>query len=132
FLDHVYRLFDASGPTEATRAAAEGAVVTLENGGTGPHPAIVTEDATLPGMTLYRPADLAPFGADRKLPVLLWGNGACANTTQEHKNFLNELASHGYMILAIGLLDQIDERAEASRLSTHSGQLIAALDWILE
>ncbi len=106
-------------------------MATLENGGTGPHAAIVTEDATLPGMTLFRPDDLTAFGGDRKLPVLLWGNGACANTTREHKNFLNEIASHGYIILAIGLLDQIDERNETSRQPTHSGQLIAALDWIV-
>jgi hypothetical protein len=82
-------------------------------------------------MTIYRPRDLAPFGDERKLPILLWGNGACANTTQEHKNFLNEIASHGYIVLGIGLLDQIDERDETSRQPTRSSQLIEALDWIL-
>lgn len=39
----------------------------MENGGTGPYSAIVTEDPTLPGMTIFRPRDLAPFGAERKL-----------------------------------------------------------------
>jgi CubicO group peptidase (beta-lactamase class C family) len=128
FLDEAYRLAGASG---AAPDAPEGAVVIIENGGTGPHPAIVTEDATLPGMTIFRPRDLTPFDGDRKLPLLLWGNGACANTAQEHKNFLNELASHGYLILAIGLLDQIHDRGETSRLPTHSRQLLEALDWVL-
>lgn len=106
--------------------------VVIEQGGRGPYAAIATEDATLPGMTIYRPRDLSPFGEEAKLPVVLWGNGACANTTQEHKNFLSEIASHGYLILGIGLLDQIDERDETSRRPTNAGQLIEALDWILE
>jgi hypothetical protein len=73
---------------------------------------------------------LSPFGNENKLPVLLWGNGACANSTEEHKNFLNEIASHGYVILGIGLLDQIENRDESSRKRTQSSQLLAALDWI--
>jgi CubicO group peptidase (beta-lactamase class C family)/dienelactone hydrolase len=130
FLEQAYRLFDTPGSalTEPTKTA--GAVVILENGGRGPHPAIVTEDPSLPGMTIFRPADLGSFRAEQKLPVLLWGNGACANTTQEHKNFLNEIASHGYLVLAVGLLDQIEHRGDTSRLPTHSRQLLAALDWI--
>jgi dienelactone hydrolase len=112
-------------------ASVATAEVVLENGGTGAFPAIATEEATLPGMTLFRPRDLAAFGPQRPLPVLLWGNGACANTTQEHKNFLNELASHGYLILGIGPLSQIDQRDERSRERTQSSQLIHALDWIL-
>jgi acetyl esterase/lipase/enterochelin esterase-like enzyme len=105
--------------------------VVIEDGGTGPYPAVVTEDRTLPGMTIFRPRDLKSIGVDAKLPILLWGNGACANTTQEHKKFLNEIASHGYVILAIGLLDQIHERNESSRKMTESGQLLDALDWIV-
>lgn len=105
--------------------------IKIEDGGQGPYPAIATESSSLPGMTIYQPLDLTPFGPERKLPVLLWGNGACANTTEEHKNFLNELASHGYIVLGIGLLDQIEKRTDASRQRTKSSQLIAALDWII-
>ncbi len=124
-------------PTPPEQASTSSAVesespgVIIEEGGTGPHPAFVTEDRTLPGTTIYRPRDLSAFGAVHKLPVLLWGNGACANTTQEHKNFLNEIASHGYVVLAIGLLDQIENRDETSRQMTRSSQLLTALDWIL-
>ena len=113
------------------RAESGSRCVIIEGGGTGPHPAIATEAWTLPGMTIFRPRELAAFGTDQKLPVLLWGNGACANTTQEHKNFLNQIASHGYVILAIGELDQIEDRDETSRKVTRSGQLLTALDWIL-
>jgi len=106
-------------------------VHTLEEGGTGPHKAIVTEDPGLPGMTIYRPRDLSPFFGEQRLPVLLWGNGACANTTQEHKNFLNEIASQGYLVLAIGRLDQIEVRDDRSRGPTQSIQLLEALGWII-
>ena len=105
--------------------------VVIEDGGTGPHPAVATEARTLPGMTLFRPRDLSAFGDEKKLPVLLWGNGACANTTFEHKNFLNEIASHGYLIVAIGLLDEIHERGAGSRQKTKSSQLLTGLDLIL-
>lgn len=105
--------------------------VELEDGGQGPYSAIVTESPTLAGMTIYRPDNLTAFGNEQELPVLLWGNGACANTTEEHKNFLNEIASHGYIVLGIGPLDQLEQRDESSRQRTSASQLIAALDWII-
>ncbi len=105
--------------------------VKVEDGGQGPYSAIATESPFFFGMTIYRPKDLSPFGSEQMLPVLLWGNGACANTTEEHKNFLSEIASHGYIILGIGLLDQLNERDESSRQRTNSSQLLAALDWIV-
>jgi dienelactone hydrolase len=125
FLEHAYRL--AASPEPDNRALA----ITLEDGGTGPFPAIVTEDPALPGFAIYRPKELAPFAGERKLPVLLWGNGACANTSNGHKNFLNEIASHGYIVLAIGPLSQVEETDERSRQPTHSQQMIEALDWVL-
>ena len=127
FLAQAYRLVGVEAPVsdKADR------VVVLEQGGRGGFPAIVTEEAALPGITVFRPRDLAPFGGERKLPVLLWANGACANTTYEHKNFLNEIASHGYLVLGIGLLDELEERGEASREPTQASQLLVALDWIL-
>lgn len=132
FLDAAYRMAGAAPASKtASDAGAKPSEVILEQGGTGPYPAVVTEDAGLPGMTLYRPRDLAPFGGERKLPILLWGNGACANTTFEHKNFLNEIASHGYLVLGIGLLSELEERGEPSRQPTSSAQLLTALDWIL-
>lgn len=131
FLAQAYQLVPEQAGSSDKPAKTGNGVVVIENGGTGSFPAIVTEDASLPGMTIFRPRDLTPFGTERKLPILLWGNGACANTTQEHKNFLNEIASHGYVVLAIGFLDQIDLRDATSRRPTKSGQLLTALDWIL-
>jgi acetyl esterase/lipase len=117
--------------TPKAEVANKSPYVVIEGGGTGPYPAVATEAWTLPGMTIFRPRDLSTFGGDNKLPIIVWGNGACANTTQEHKNFLNELASNGYVIVAIGLLDEIHERGEGSRQKTTPDQLLTGLDWVL-
>lgn len=70
--------------------------------GSGPYPAVREEPASLPTHTVYRPADLskAPM-----LPVLLWANGGCRNTSVEFTRFLGELASHGYLVIAVGRSD---------------------------
>lgn len=67
--------------------------------GTGPYPATREEPASLPTHTVYRPADLS---STPKLPVLLWANGGCRNTSVEFTRFLGELASHGYLVVAVG------------------------------
>ncbi len=105
--------------------------IKVEDGGQGPFSAIATESTALTGITIYQPKDLSPFGTESKLPVLLWGNGACANTTEEHRNFLNEIASHGYIVLGIGPLSEIEQRSDISRERTSSSQMLAALDWII-
>lgn len=115
--------------TEKREDAPQG--IKVEDGGSGPYSAIATESPFLAGMTIYRPLDLAPFGHEKKLPVLLWGNGACANTTEEHKNFLNEIASHGYIVLGIGPLNQLEKRDETARQRTNASQMLSALDWII-
>ena len=75
----------------------------VEGGGTGPYKAIVTGDAGIPDYTIYRPADLqAPVAIGGKLPVILFGNGGCANSSEGFERFLTEIASHGYIVIAIG------------------------------
>jgi len=67
--------------------------------GTGPYPATREEPTSLPTHTIYRPADLS---STPKLPILLWANGGCRNTSVEFTRFLGELASHGYLVVAVG------------------------------
>ena len=64
----------------------------IENGGSGEYKAIMMEEASLPTHTIFRPADLKPFGKKNPLPILVWGNGACANNPREHINFLNAIS----------------------------------------
>ena len=100
----------------------------VEDGGTGPYSAVMVTDSTLPTHTIFRPADLSRFGKKNKLPIIAWGNGACANSPWEHVNFLSELASHGYLVIAIGPMPVEGERGSGRSTSS---QLIDAIDWAI-
>ncbi len=77
----------------------------VQGGGTGPYKAIVAGDASLPNFTIYRPQDLSSV---EKLPILLYANGGCANSTVQMRFLLNEVASHGYMVVGIGPYEEED------------------------
>ena len=99
----------------------------LEDGGTGPFKAVMREFEGFPEHTVLLPQDLTAFDKNHPLPVLVWGNGACANSPFEHVNFLNEIASHGYLVLATGEIPMTDEwyRGPMSR----SEQQIESINW---
>ena len=79
----------------------------VENGGSGECPAIVVSDASLPTHTVYRPQDIkATVEKQGKLPVIVYANGACFNNNVEMRLLLNEVASHGYIAIAIGPYDE--------------------------
>jgi dienelactone hydrolase len=63
---------------------------------------VLVGDSTLPTHAIYRPRDLSKFGGSRLLPVVAWANGGCRNTSGEFRNFLTEVASHGFLVVAIG------------------------------
>jgi len=97
----------------------------IENGGTGDYPAIMVTEALLPTHTVFKPQDLAQFGQENKLPIIAWGNGACFDSPFEHVNFLNEIASHGFLVVAIGNMPkQTDVRSK-------SHKLLDAIDWAI-
>lgn len=77
--------------------------------GSGPHKAIMETREGLPTHTVYRPSDLKSVKG--KLPVVAWGNGGCANNGSAFRPFLTEIASHGYLVVAIGPMRS--ERTEA-------------------
>lgn len=108
-------------------AAAQPKSRVVEDGGTGPYKVVMTEAASLPEHTVFQPQDLSAFNAGNRLPVLVWGNGACTNSPWEHYKFLNEIASHGYLVLATGIIPMDDEpyRGPMSR----SEQQIESIDW---
>jgi dienelactone hydrolase len=83
-----------------TFAAEEGIApgVVLEAGGSGTLPAVAEARADLPLHTVYRPESLP----DAPLPLLLWGNGGCSANGLAHAAFLREIASHGYVVVALG------------------------------
>jgi hypothetical protein len=92
------------GPQASSSSAVgtESGERTVEDGGTGPYKAIAVSNSSISTHTIYRPKELSAFGDKEKLPILAWGNGGCANSNSAHQNYLSEIASHGYLILAIG------------------------------
>ncbi len=99
----------------------------IEDGGTGPYKVVMTEVPGLPEHTVFTPQDLSKFGGGTLLPVLVWGNGACSNSPWEHMNFLNEIASHGYLVLATGIIPMVDEYYRGPMSRTE--QQIESIDW---
>jgi len=78
--------------------------ITFDEGGSGPYKAVMSNESGLPDFTIYRPKDLkkAATKAGGKLPVILFANGGCSKISLSYANFLIEIASHGYVIAAIG------------------------------
>jgi hypothetical protein len=65
---------------------------------TGPNPVVIEHDQTLATHTIYRPANLG----SSKHGVLVWGEGGCAKNGLTFPEFLTEIASHGFVIIADG------------------------------
>ncbi len=101
----------------------------VEDGGTGPYKVLMLEDPSLEAHTIFAPQDLAPFGKKNPLPVLVWGNGACTNSPWEHYKFLNEIASHGFLVIATGYIP-MEEKPFRGPMST-SAQQIESIDWAI-
>ena len=101
--------------------------------GSGPEPATVYSDKGLPTHTIYRPAAL-----EGRYPVVLWGNGSCVNSSFGYREFLAEVASHGFIVLAIGPYRDSpaprqarpSDPAQWPPFETSYKQMIDALDWI--
>ena len=95
------------------------AICAAAQSGSGPYPANYSTDPALSGHTLYYPADV-PEGVT--LPVLVWGNGACAADGLAFVNFLNEVSSHGIFIIASG--------EPGGSGQTNSDMMVNAIDWV--
>jgi hypothetical protein len=116
--------------------------------GTGPFPAILEQDPSLVTHTIYRPQDLSKVKG--KMPIIAWGNGACANNGLSHRNFLMEIASYGFLAVAIGPpqappaagqgkgkqappggAPSQGKQTAAAEPATKSSQLVDAINWAL-
>jgi len=69
------------------------------SGGSGPFTAQYFTSPSLPRHTIYAPKKA---DASKKLPLIVWANGACGTDGAGYANFLTEIASHGFMIIASG------------------------------
>ena len=90
--------------------------------GTGPYAVTIETDATLPTHTIYRPSNMMALGPNLRLPIVAWANGACNNFSRSYVPFLSEIASHGFLVIAIGPIDGTGN-------DTKPSQLLDAVDW---
>lgn len=120
----------AASDVHAPAPSIETASRTVEDGGTGPYKALMVSEKSLATHTVFRPKDLGAFGEKAKMPVVAWGNGACANSPWEHVNFLSEVASHGFLVVAIGPMPAEGQRRSAGG-PTKSPMLTEAIDWAI-
>ena len=65
---------------------------------TGPFPIVIEHDPGLATHTIYRPRELSLD----KHAVLVWGEGGCAKNGLTFPEYLSEIASHGFVVIADG------------------------------
>ncbi|KAH6667933.1 hypothetical protein B0J14DRAFT_567283 [Halenospora varia] len=91
--------YTANTPGDATDSESPkgtGAVTS----GSGPYPAAMLSDSSLPNHTIYAPK--TPPSGNVSMPFISWANGACMTDGSQYRNLLTEIASHGYIIAANG------------------------------
>jgi hypothetical protein len=74
---------------------------------------------TLPNHTIYRP-DLSKVTS---IPIVAWGNGACSNVGTEQADFLLQIASNGYLVIANG------GPFGSGSNDQHETELVKAINW---
>lgn len=110
-------------------------------GGSGRHKAVAVREKSLPDFVVYRPMNIdAAMTVGRpgmfatgqpkkeKLPVLIFCNGGCMDTSIGYENMLTDIASYGYVVVAIGELQMMAQHEKDQH--TQSSMVKLALDWI--
>lgn len=87
--------------TIAAQETPQVRIVNVEQRGappSGPNPVVIEYDQHLATHTVYRPQTLGPA----KHSVLVWGEGACVKNGLTFPEFLSEIASYGFVVVADG------------------------------
>lgn len=112
--------------------AVQSAVITIGDGGTGQYKAVMVGDPGLLTHTIFRPKDLSVFGGNKKLPIVTFANGGCRNSSGEFRNFLSEIASHGFLVISIGpFSNTLLGGSEMPGNASQAKQLLDAVDWAI-
>jgi hypothetical protein len=103
----------------------------IDNGSSGDYNSIAVTEKSLPDFVVYRPKNInKAVKKEGKLPIIVWANGGCMNSSIHHERLLSEVASHGYIIVAIGKLQMtVEERVHEHTTDT---ELLKGISWISE
>jgi hypothetical protein len=94
--------------------------------GSGPYPAVAESRTELPNHTVYRPVDM-PREA---MPLYVWGNGGCSANGLAHAAYLRQIASHVYVVVALGTPGGAAAApADSTTDPTQASQMIEAMAW---
>jgi len=94
--------------------------VAANDHGSGPYPAIMEVDPSLPRHVIYRPENFAGMKG-KKLGIYVWGNGACTDDAASVRNHLMEIASYGYLVVVPGFIGEQLEAARKARPPVPAG-----------
>lgn len=102
----------------------------VDGGGSGRYRAIIVSEKTLPNFTIYRPRDVQ-YAARREgaLPILIWCNGACSGSSIGYERMLNEMASHGYVVVGIGAFEMVDSERDDG--GSDEKMVVEAINWLV-
>lgn len=100
----------------------------IDNGGSGIFKAEAVSDPTLPGFVVYRPANIKEAVVTcGSLPLVVFANGGCNDTSLPYERLLNDVASYGYLVVALGeMQDSINDR---DLHKSPNEDMIRAIDW---
>jgi hypothetical protein len=95
-------------------------IVQQQGSGAGPYaPGTYKTDNSLQGHTIYYPTKNA---GSEKLPVLVWGNGACSTDGRSNAALLQNIASYGFLAIAEG--------GPNGGGTSNAQTMKAAIDWV--
>ncbi len=81
--------------------------------GRGPYRVAMSAQPSLPHHTVYMPANLSALHG-KKLPIFVWGNGGCDDVGNRYRYFLSDIASRGYLVIALGGIGPASAESVAS------------------
>ncbi|CAI6333614.1 unnamed protein product [Periconia digitata] len=96
-------------------------------GGTGPYKSIYYEDPSLPEHTIFMPAQPP---TDKKMPVVLWGNGQCYGDGLAYGGFLSQVASYGIVVIANGWVSTSSRNKYQGDITKNLAYLTDSITWI--
>lgn len=98
-------------------------------------PGVTIDNSSMLGFTIYRPANInaaVEANGEKRLPVFVFGNGACSHSSKDYIPMLTEVVKNGYIVMAVG--EKSDKEADGGPHDFNTigrdYNLIDAIDWI--